>query len=282
MSKIWFITGTSSGFGKELALELLKQGEIVVATARNIAQAQEIVANYPESLALTLDVTKTEEVDAAVKATIEKYGKIDVLVNNAGYGYFGAIEESNTEDVRQLFETNFWGLSRITTAFLPYFRKQRFGQIFNITSVGGLDGTPGFGYYNATKFAVEGFATALSKEMAPLGITVTNVEPGPFRTKWAGDSAITRTTVIDDYATTAHQTIERTQGISGSQTGSPELAAKAIIEVAKSSEPPLHLVMGQDAFKRTQIKIEKLTQDMSDWAEISTHVDYGDEDFWEK
>ncbi|MBB5888324.1 oxidoreductase [Lactovum miscens] len=280
MSKIWFITGTSSGFGKNLALELLKQGETVIATARNLEKAQEIVEGHPNSLALALNVTSEIEIEQAVKQTIEHYGHIDVLVNNAGYGYFGAVEESDTAAVRQMFETNFWGLSSITNAFLPYFRKQKSGHIINITSIGGLDGSPGFGYYNATKFAVEGLMTALSKELSPLGIKVTNVEPGPFRTLWAGSSAFKASKMISDYDSTAHKTIETTEGFSGSQTGSPELAAKAIIEVSRSSEPPLHLLMGQNAFGRAKLKVDKLQEDMRKWSEISTHVDYGDENFW--
>lgn len=203
MRKIWFITGTSSGFGKNLVLQLLKQGEVVVSTARQIEKSEEIIAGDSESLAL--DVNNEEQVEEAVKKVLDKYGRIDVLVNNAECVYFGAIEESDNSVVRQMFGTNFWGLSNVTNAFLPYFRKQRAGHIINITSIGG------FGYYNATKFAVEGLITALSKEVDPLGIKVTNVEPGPFRTLWAGSSSYKTSKVIDEYSSTSHKVIETTE-----------------------------------------------------------------------
>lgn len=280
MKKVWFITGTSSGFGKELTKELLEQGYSVVATARKIEKAEEAIAGNENGLALSLDVNDEKQVDAAVQATLERFGRIDVLVNNAGYGYFGAVEESDVADVRQMFETNFWGVSNITRAFLPQFRKQREGHILNITSIGGLDGSPGFGYYNATKFGVEGFAAALAKELEPLGIKVTNVEPGPFRTEWAGGSSVETKVEIDDYKTTARANIERTHGFSGEQTGSPELAAKAMIKAVESENAPLHFLMGQNAFKRAHAKVEKVLSDLADWEEVSNHVDYGDEDFW--
>lgn len=280
MKKVWFITGTSSGFGKELTKELLEQGYSVVATARKVEKAEEAIAGNENGLAFPLDVNDEKQVDAAVQATLERFGRIDVLVNNAGYGYFGAVEESDVADVRQMFETNFWGVSNITRAFLPQFRKQREGHILNITSIGGLDGSPTFGYYNATKFAVEGFATALSKELAPLGIKVTNVEPGPFRTDWAGRSSVDAKMQIDDYETTSHANKKMMHGISGEQTGSPKLAAKAMIQVVESGNAPLHLVMGQNAFKRAHAKVEKVLSDLADWEEVSNHVDYGDEDFW--
>lgn len=281
MKKVWFITGTSSGFGKALVTELLSQGYPVVATARKLEKAQEAISGNENGLALALDVTNEKQIKEAVEATKAHFGRIDVLVNNAGYGYFGAIEESDIADVRQMFETNFWGVSSVTRAFLPQFRKQRKGHIINITSIGGLDGVPGFGYYNATKFAVEGFAAALAKEVAPLGIVVTNVEPGPFRTEWAGASAVETEVAISDYQTTAHANVENTHGYSGSQTGSPELAAKAMIKAAESENPPLHFVMGQNAFKRAHKKVNKVLSDFADWEEVSNHVDYGDEAYWQ-
>lgn len=280
MKKVWFITGTSSGFGKALAQELLAEGYSVVATARKVEKAAEVIAGNKNGLALPLDANDEKQVEDAVQATIAHFGRIDVLVNNAGYGYFGAIEESSIPDVRQMFETNFWGVSNVTRGFLPYFRKQRAGSILNVTSMGGIDGNPTFGYYCASKFAVEGFAATLAKELAPLGIHVTNVEPGPFRTEWASTSAVDAEVVIADYKNTAHVVSEQTHGFAGAQTSSPELAAKAMIKAAESENPPLHLLLGDFAYRVAQEKVEKISTDMAAWEEVTHHVDFGHEDFW--
>src|SRR5271154_7403137 len=186
---VWLITGCSTGFGRELSLILLKRGYRVVATARDKSKVDDIVAGNPKNgLALALDVDKQGQIDAAVKAAEARFGRIDVLVNNAGYGYLAAVEEGDDADVRAMFETNFFGLAAMTRAVLPIMRAQKSGAIVNVSSMGGFIGFPGSGYYAATKFAVEGLSESLSKEVGPLGIKVIIVEPGPFRTHWAGRS----------------------------------------------------------------------------------------------
>ena len=183
MNKVWFITGCSTGFGRYLAIEALAKGYKVVVAARNPNDVQDIVANYANtSLAVKLDVTVPEQINSSVKEAVEKFGTIDVLVNNAGIGYFGAIEESEEAEVRRMFEINVFGLAHMTQAVLPIMRKQRSGHILNIASIGGLRSFPGVGFYNATKYAVDGLSESLSKEVAPLGIKVTIVAPSGFRT----------------------------------------------------------------------------------------------------
>jgi NAD(P)-dependent dehydrogenase (short-subunit alcohol dehydrogenase family) len=204
---VWFITGCSTGFGRELAQQTLSLGYPTVVTARNPAQVEDLVkGNDDKALALKLDVTKPQEVDAAVKAALARFGRIDVLVNNAGIGYFGSVEESELDEVRRMFEINVWGLAAMTRAVLPAMRKQRSGTVVNISSIGGIRGGPAVGFYNATKFAVEGLSEALSLETAPLGIKVLLVEPSGFRTDWAGRSANEAPQTIDDYRDTAGKT----------------------------------------------------------------------------
>ena len=202
--KVWFITGCSTGFGRELSKQLLENGYRVAVTARNVEQVQDLVEiNNENAIALELDVTDKKQVTDAIAKAEAHFGRIDVLVNNAGFGYFGAIEESDEREVRAMFEANFWGLSEITRAVLPKMRERKSGTIVNISSIGGFVGFPGVGYYNATKFAVNGFSEALQKELKPLGIDVIIVEPSGFRTDWAGRSANDATKEIDDYAETA-------------------------------------------------------------------------------
>lgn len=201
---VWFITGCSTGFGRELAKYLLENDYRVVVTARNVDKINDLSAiNKENALALALDVTDKAQVAEAVEKAEEHFGGIDVLVNNAGFGYFGAIEESDEQEVRSMFETNFWGLAEMTRAVLPKMRERRTGTIVNISSIGGFVGFPGVGYYNATKFAVNGFSEALQKETAPLGIRVIVVQPSGFRTDWAGRSANDAPATIADYAETA-------------------------------------------------------------------------------
>lgn len=274
------ITGTSTGFGRALAQELINQGYPVAITARHVEQIAALVEGHDQAIALTLDVTKKEQVRDATEQVLKKFGRIDVLVNNAGYGYFGAVEESDEDAVRKLFETNFWGLSDLTRSVLPTMRNQRSGHIVNVSSIGGLTAFPTFGYYHATKFAVEGLSQALAKEVEPLGIHVTLVEPGAFRTDWAGRSAEDRKTIIDDYAETAELRLKQTRGRSGAQPGSPELAAKAIIKAVESEHSPIHLLLGKDAVKNARVQLENVQKDLEAWEDVSTHVDYGDEGYW--
>jgi len=274
MSKVWFITGCSTGFGRELAKEVLREGYRAVVTARKLADIEDIVAAYPgTALALVLDVTRSEDIVHATRQAIERFGQIDILVNNAGIGYFGAIEESEEEEVRRMFEINFFGLARMTKEVLPHMRSRRSGHIINIASIGGLVGFPAVGFYNATKFAVDGYSEALSKELAPLGIKVTVVCPSGFRTDWAGRSAKNSAIVIDDYHDTAGANKNNIRGYSGNQPGDPARAAKAIIQATLAEAPPLHLLLGAAALKGARNKLELLKKDYDAWAEVTTGAD---------
>jgi NAD(P)-dependent dehydrogenase (short-subunit alcohol dehydrogenase family) len=275
MQKVWFITGCSTGFGRFLAIEALSKGYKVVVAARNPNDVQDIVANYPStSLVVTLDVTVSAQIKEAVEATIAKFGTIDIFVNNAGIGYFGAIEESEDAEVRNMFEINVFGLAKMTQAVLPIMRQQRSGHILNIASIGGLRSFPGVGFYNATKYAVDGLSESLSKEVAPLGIKVTIVAPSGFRTDWAGRSAKDSKITIEDYATTAGKNKGDIRGYSGNQPGDPIRAAKAMIQVVESENPPLRLLLGAAALKGARIKLEELKNDFDTWAEVSEGADF--------
>jgi NAD(P)-dependent dehydrogenase (short-subunit alcohol dehydrogenase family) len=275
MSKVWFITGCSTGFGRELAKEVLAAGYRAVVTARNTDDIKDIVSAYPQAaFALKLDVTRPEDIKAAVEQAKQKFGQIDVLVNNAGIGYFGAIEESEEDEVRRMFEINFWGLAAMTRAVLPIMRAQRSGHILNIASIGGLVGFPGVGFYNATKFAVDGYSEALSKEVAPLGIKVTVIAPSGFRTDWAGRSANDTQTKIDDYQSTAHTNQGNIRGYSGKQPGDPVRAAKAIVKAVETENPPLRLLLGVAALKNARNKLTELQHDFDAWQDTTTGADF--------
>ncbi|MEP7074386.1 MAG: oxidoreductase [Acidobacteriota bacterium] len=273
--KVWFITGCSTGFGRELAKYLLENDHRVVVTARDAKKVQDLVEINPEdAFGLALDVTSREQVKAAISQAESHFGQIDVVVNNAGFGYFGAIEESDEKEVRSMFETNFWGLAEVTRAVLPTMRARKSGTIVNISSIGGFVGFPGVGYYNATKFAVNGFSEALKKEVEPLGIKVILVQPSGFRTDWAGRSANDATSTIDDYTQTAGANQAAIRGYSGNQPGDPVRAAKAIVEAVESSSPPFHLFLGKAALKNARLKIDELKKDSDTWAEVSEGADF--------
>jgi len=275
MSKVWLITGCSTGFGRELAVEVLRSGHRAAVTARNPDDIKDIVSGYPDTaIAIKLDVTRPDEIKGAVKQTLEKFENIDVLVNNAGIGYFGAIEESEEPEVRRMFEINFFGLANMTQAVLPIMRKQRSGHIVNVASIGGLVGFPAVGFYNATKFAVDGFSESLSKETSPLGIKVTVVAPSGFRTDWAGRSANQSPVVIEDYKTTAEANKNTIRGYSGKQPGDPERAAKAIVKAVEAEHPPLHLLLGSAALKGARNKLAELKKDFDAWEDTTTGADF--------
>ena len=274
MNKVWFITGCSTGFGRHLAQEVLKKGDKVAVTARNTDDVKDLILQYPDTaIAIKLDVTDAEQVKAAVQKAVATFERIDVLVNNAGIGYFGAIEESEDEEVRRMFEINFFGLASVTNAILPIMRAQRSGHIVNISSVGGLVAFPGVGFYNATKFAVTGYSEALAKEVSALGIKVTVVAPSGFRTDWAGRSANNTKMMIDDYSATAHANQNAIRGYSGNQPGDPERAAKAIVKAVESASPPLRLLLGVGALKGIRNKIAELQKDLDTWEETTVWAD---------
>ncbi len=275
MKKVWFITGCSTGFGRYLAKEVLAQGNYCVVTSRNSGDVQDIEAAYPDHCIIAaLDVTKPEQIKSAVETAIKKFDRIDVLVNNAGIGYFGSIEESEEEKVRNMFEINVFGLANMTKAVLPHMRKQRSGHILNIASIGGLRAFPGIGFYHATKFAVDGYSESLAKEIANIGIKVTVIAPSGFRTDWAGRSADDAPATIADYNDTAIKNMENIRRMSGNQPGDPERAAKAMVQVVESANPPMRLLLGAAAVKGLKEKIQELTDDLNEWENVSVGADF--------
>jgi NAD(P)-dependent dehydrogenase (short-subunit alcohol dehydrogenase family) len=272
---VWFITGCSTGFGRELAKILLARGYRVVATARDPNKIDDLVKGHGgNALAVALDVEKQPEIEAAVEAAKRKFGRIDVLVNNAGYGYLAAIEEGDDADIRSVFETNVFGLAALIRAVLPIMRHQKSGAIVNISSMGGFIGFPGSGYYAATKFAVEGLSESLSKEVAPFGIKVLIVEPGPFRTDWAGRSLKTPKHPVDAYAETAIACRNQVQGYSGNQPGDPVRGAEAIIATVEQPNPPLRLPLGNFAYDAMGAELEAVRKEYAAVEAVARGADY--------
>ena len=270
---VWFITGCSTGFGRELAKHVLERGYRTVVTARNPNEVNDLAAKG-EALVLKLDVTDQDQIDAAIKEAEDRFGRIDVLVNNAGIGYFAAVEESEEDQIRRMFEINVFGLSRMIHAVLPGMRKRRKGSIVNLSSIGGLRSFPATGYYHATKFAVEGLSEALWQEVEPLGIKVMLVEPSGFRTDWAGRSANESKQQIDDYAATAGARRSQSRALSGKQPGDPVRAAHAIVKAIESPNPPHHLLLGNDAYEAATAKLEDLRREFSEWEAVSRGADF--------
>ncbi len=261
---VWFITGCSTGFGRQIATHILELGYRAVVTARDPDDIREL-AELGDALILKLDVTDRSQAEEAVKSAEEHFGGIDVLVNNAGIGYFAAVEESDESEVRKMFEVNVFGLCRMIHVVLPGMRKRRKGFIVNIFSIGGLRSFPALGYYNSTKFAVEGLSEALWQEVEPLGIKVMLVEPSGFRTDWAGRSANETMHKIADYANTADKNIRQLRAISGHQSGDPVRAAEAIVHAVESPDSPRRLLLGNDAFDGAMTKLDELREEFSAW-----------------
>ncbi len=272
-SLVWFITGCSTGFGRDLARHVLACGYRAVVTARKPDDLQEF-SGSAQALVLKLDVTDNVQVEAAVKAAHDRFGRIDVLVNNAGIGYFGAVEESEEEQVRRMFDVNVFGLGRMTQAVLPVMRQQRSGCIVNIASLAGISPFPGLGYYCATKFAVEGLSGSLALEVEPLGIKVIVVEPSGFRTDWAGRSANESPLTIDDYAATSGVKREQLRANSGKQPGDPVRAVKAIVDAVKSPNPPGHLLLGNAAFDVSTVRLENLLKEFRAGEAVARGADF--------
>ena len=270
---VWFITGCSTGFGHELAKQVLELGYRVVVTARRPTEVKDLAA-MGEALVLKLDVTKQRQIDAAIKAAEKKFGCIDVLVNNAGIGYFAAIEEGEDKEVRRMFEINVFGLGSMIQAALPGMRRRRRGFIVNFSSIGGLCAFPAAGYYNATKFAVEGLSEALWQEVEPLGLKVMLVEPSGFRTDWAGRSANESKKQIAAYAATAGAWRKQVRAISGKQSGDPVRAAQAIIAAVESAKPPHHLLLGNDAYDGATAKLKELGKEFAAWESVARGADF--------
>lgn len=270
---VWFITGCSTGFGRELAKQLLDRGYRVVVTARNPRSLTEF-AMMENALMLKLDVTDPNQVTAAVHAAEARFGDIDVLVNNAGIGYFAAVEEGEDSKIRRMFDINLFGAAAVTRAVLPGMRQRRHGFIVNISSIGGLCSFPAIGWYNATKFALEGLSEALWQEVEPLGIKVMLVEPSGFRTDWAGRSADESKLQIADYAATAGAGRAGVRAVSGKQAGDPCRAVEAIIDVVEGPNPPHRLLLGADAYQAAMAKLVVLKEDFAKWEEVSRGADF--------
>jgi NAD(P)-dependent dehydrogenase (short-subunit alcohol dehydrogenase family) len=273
--RVWFITGASRGFGALIAAEALAQGDAVVATARAPSTITAKLGAHDRLLAVRLDVTHESEAHTAAAAAVRKFGRIDVLVNNAGYGLLGAIEEASAEETAKLFGTNVFGLLGVTRAVLPHMRRQRSGHIINVSSVGGYTGYPGWGVYGATKFAVEGISEALAGELAPLGIKVTVVEPGFFRTDFLDDSSLVRTAQhIDDYAETVGKTRAHAADVNHGQRGDPRKLAQAFMQLANAEHPPTRLPLGSDTVERIEAKHAHVEQELAAWRKVATSTDW--------
>jgi NAD(P)-dependent dehydrogenase (short-subunit alcohol dehydrogenase family) len=273
--RTWFITGASTGFGRLLAEEVLKAGGTVIATARKLDKIADLERQYPQKAkALVLDVTDAGQVDSAVTQAFAQFGQVDVLVNNAGYGVAGAIEEVSESEFMPMFETNVFGLIGVTRAFLPHLRRQRSGHILNLSSIGGLIGSAGFGFYNSAKFAVEGLSEALAVELAPLGIHVTIVEPGPFRTDFLGRSGVIAATRIADYNSTAGNMRKYFAENDGKQPGDPLRAVHAMMQVVESPTPPLRLLLGRSALQRVRTKLDNWQKELAAWEPVTVGADF--------
>ena len=271
--KTWLITGISRGFGRELAAALLARGDTVIGTTRD--GSADFSGGKGRLDVLALDVTNPQAVKTTVATAFQRHPRIDVIVNNAGYGLLSSIEEATEEEIDHVFAVNFHGTRRVIQAVLPHLRAQRSGHIVNITSMAGVAPNPGSGYYAAAKMAVEGMSQSLAKEVAPLGIRVTLIEPSAFRTDFLSEHSIrVSASRLPDYATTAGVAHERLAAMAGKQAGDPVRAAAAIIQAVDSPNPPLHLVLGSDAYHRTRQMLDAFSTDVEAWKAVSIGADY--------
>ncbi len=274
MDRVWLITGASTGIGRGLALAVLERGERMAVTARDPGRLDPALRGSDRVLTLALEATDAAQCRAVVEQTIARFGRIDVLVNNAGHSMTGAVEEISDAEARLVFDVNVFGLLDVTRAALPHMRKARRGHVVNIGSVGGILARAGSGIYGATKFALEGISEALHQELKPLGIKVTVVEPGPFRTEFAGTSYHEARQTIADYDATAGAWRKALRGKHGTQVGDPDKAGKAILAVIDAPEPPLHFVLGAEAMARASDKIRALQAEIERWRSVSEPTEY--------
>lgn len=274
-SKVWLITGSSTGFGRTLAETVLQQGDRVIATARKPEQLEDLISQYSETaIALKLDVTDKQKIKNTVDNAVAKFGQIDVLVNNAGYGLIGALEEVSDEQIQRNFNTNLFGAIDVIRAVLPVMREQQSGHIINMSAIAGFTNELGFSIYGGAKFALEGVSEALQGEVAPLGIKVTIVEPGPFRTDFIGRSLDRVESPMDAYQDTVGNFLNFLNNIEGKQPGDPQKAAEAIIKVVNSDNPPLRLVLGKYAYTKFRKKLESLTAELDAWEPVAMNTDF--------
>jgi NAD(P)-dependent dehydrogenase (short-subunit alcohol dehydrogenase family) len=274
--KVWFITGASRGFGLEIASAALVAGDRVVATVRTQpAQLATTLHNHPDLYVVQMDVTQEDQVQDAVKQSIARFGRLDVLVNNAGFGIVTAIEEATDAEVRKQYDTNVFGLLNVTRAVLPYLRQQKSGRVINISSLFGYDAIPGWGLYGSTKFAVEGLSKGLAVELAPLGIHVTTVAPGLFSTDFlSAESYVAAKTIIDDYQATVGPMRSGASALHGHQPGDPKKFAAVIIQLANTERPPLHLPVGKDTIDLYRSNAAKMAQEIEAWLPVATSTDH--------
>lgn len=276
MSKVWLITGSSRGLGRSIAEAVLAHGDQLVATARKTEQLADLVAQYGDQVrAVTLDVTSPEQAEAAVQAAVKAFGRLDVVVNNAGYGNMSSIEETSFEDFHAQISTNLWGVINVTKAALPVLRKQKSGHIVQISSIGGRSGAPGLGAYQTAKWAVEGFSEVLSKEVTPLGLKVMIIEPGGFRTDWAG-SSMSHVEPGEDYQGTVGKLQEYIREKTGTEQGDPAKGAQAIITIVNEENPPLRLLLGSDAVYMAKLIDQGKLAETERWEKLSISTDYAD------
>jgi short-subunit dehydrogenase len=275
MQQHWFITGVSGGLGLAMALEAGKKGHKVVGTLRNQGQISEFENHFPDLFkGILLDVRQKDKMETAVMEAIGWMGNLEVLVNNAGYGLIGAVEELSESEIRDQMEVNFFGALFLTQAVLPHFRKSKKGHIFNISSIAGVSGTAGLALYNASKFALEGFSEGLMLELKNIGIKVTIVEPGPFRTAWAGGGLVHAKNQIDDYLPVTQLLRERLERLNGHQVGDPSLAAALICELALQADAPLRLLLGAPGYQVVEAKIHRQAEEYQKWKAEGLATDF--------
>jgi NAD(P)-dependent dehydrogenase (short-subunit alcohol dehydrogenase family) len=273
--RVWFITGASRGLGVLMAKAAIADGNAVVATGRNAAAIAERLGDSPAVLSVALDVTDEAQAKAAVKAAVEKFGRIDVLINNAGFGLLAAVEESSDADVRRIYDTNVFGLLNVTRAVLPAMRKQRSGHVINISSIVGYQAAAGVGVYSSTKFAVEGITEALHAELKPLGIHATLIEPGFFRTDLLDTSSLlVGKDIIDDYEETSGTLRRLAVDINHNQPGDPQKLATAVVTLVDAQTPPLRLPLGTDTLKAIAEKNAHVTTETQTWEALSQSTDF--------
>jgi NAD(P)-dependent dehydrogenase (short-subunit alcohol dehydrogenase family) len=274
---VWMITGSSSGLGRALAEKVLEQGYRAVLAARTPDAVRDLVDAYDgRALAVALDVTERAQVDAAVKAAYDRFGQVDVLVNNAGYGYIAAIEEGEDAGIRAQFETNVHGVIALMQAVLPGMRRRGKGHVVNISSIGGLTTFPNVGYYHASKYALEGLSETLAKEMAPFGIGVTVVEPGAFRTEFRGRSMQQSRIRIPEFADTLGKQRDALLASHGKQQNDPAKGAQAIIEAVKAKQPPMHLLLGADALELARKQLNGMLKEFEQWETLTRSTAFDD------
>jgi NAD(P)-dependent dehydrogenase (short-subunit alcohol dehydrogenase family) len=277
-SKVWIITGAARGFGQEISKAVLAGGGTVVATVRSRPdELASQLGNHPKLQVALLDITDEAQARKVAAETVERFGRIDVLVNNAGYGLLAGVEEASDEEVKRNYETNVFGLLKVTRAVLPHMRRQRSGHVINLSSVGGLRGNVGWGLYGSTKFAVEGITESLALELAPLGIYATAVEPGMFRTNFLDQSSLSRSSnVIPDYAETVGKMRERAGQVNYKQPGDPVKLAAAIVRLAASPKPPVHLPLGSDTLAAYRNKVDSFNKEIDEWHDVITGTNHDD------